>query len=223
MLAAGLRRIDDQQLPASIRGVTKEMFETLAPEMEGLNRVALSNLWLFAPLVQRQLEQGPVTNAMARTTTALTMLQAGIKDNVMPATAQATINFRLYPGDSQAAVIEHVKRTAGSGRYEVIALPGASEASPVSPTSSASWTLLGQSVRTAFPDAVVAPGLVMGGTDSKHFVDLSDHIYRFSPVRVRPDDAGRIHGVDERLGVGNYGEMITFYYHLLRGSASPAF
>ncbi len=220
MLAAGLRRIDDEQLPAGIRGVAREMFETLAPEMDGLQRVALSNLWLFAPLVQRQLEQGAVTNAMTRTTTAMTMLQAGVKDNVMPAAAEATLNFRLYPGDTQAAVIDHVKRAAGGERYEVFALPGAVEASPVSPTRSASFARVSRSVRTAFPDAVVAPGLVMGGTDAKHFVDLSDHIYRFSPVRVRPDDAGRIHGADERLAVANYGEMIAFYYQLLRGDAA---
>lgn len=220
MLAAGLRRIDDQQLPGGIRGVAREMFETLAPEMQGLHRVALSNLWLFAPLVQRQLEQGSVTNAMTRTTTAMTMLQAGIKDNVMPAAAEATLNFRLYPGDSRSAVMRHVERTVGSDRYEVIALPGATEASPVSPTASASYARVSRSVRTAFPDAVVAPGLVMGGTDAKHFVDLSDHIYRFSPVRVRPEDTGRIHGADERLGVANYGEMIAFYYHLMRGAAA---
>ncbi|RZJ15912.1 MAG: M20 family peptidase, partial [Haliea sp.] len=69
MMSAALRRIDDEQLPAGIKGVAREMFETLAPEMGGFNRVALTNLWLFGPVVQAQLEKGASTNAMLRTTT----------------------------------------------------------------------------------------------------------------------------------------------------------
>ncbi|NAW11216.1 hypothetical protein FGF88_25775, partial [Salmonella sp. gx-h1] len=55
MMSATLKRLDDDQLPAGIRGVAQEMFATLAPEMQGFSRVALSNLWLFGPLLQKQL------------------------------------------------------------------------------------------------------------------------------------------------------------------------
>ena len=105
MMSAALKRLDDDQLPAGIRGVAGEMFATIAPEMHGFGRIALSNLWLFGPLVQRQLEAGASTNAMLRTTTALTIAQAGNKDNVLPGRAEATVNFRLLPGDSQASVM----------------------------------------------------------------------------------------------------------------------
>jgi carboxypeptidase PM20D1 len=93
MMSAALRRLDDEQLPANIRGVAREMFETLAPEMGGFQRVALSNLWLFGPVVQAQLEKGASTNAMLRTTTALTVVKAGNKDNVLPGLAEAVVNF----------------------------------------------------------------------------------------------------------------------------------
>jgi carboxypeptidase PM20D1 len=63
MMSAALRRLDDEQLPGGIRGVAQEMFATLAPEMGGFQRVALSNLWLFGPVVQAQLEKGASTNA----------------------------------------------------------------------------------------------------------------------------------------------------------------
>ena len=49
MMSAALQRIDDEQLPGGIRGVAGEMFATIAPEMSGFSRVALSNLWLFGP------------------------------------------------------------------------------------------------------------------------------------------------------------------------------
>jgi carboxypeptidase PM20D1 len=221
MMSAALRRIEDEQLPASIRGVAKEMFATLAPEMSGFGRVALTNLWLFGPLVQAQLEKGASTNAMLRTTTALTMMQAGNKDNVLPGVAEATINFRLLPGDSKASVMEHVKAKAGSDRFELIALPSSAEPSPVSPTQSASYQLINRTVREVFPGTLVAPGLMIAGTDSRHFQALSDHIYRFSPVRAKPEDLSRFHGTNERMSVANYGELIRFYHQLLRNSAMP--
>src|ERR1044071_1004020 len=88
MMSAALKRLDDKQLPGTIRGVAREMFETIAPEMGGFQRVALSNLWLFGPVVQKQLETKASTNAMLRTTTALTIVHAGNKDNVLPGRAE---------------------------------------------------------------------------------------------------------------------------------------
>jgi carboxypeptidase PM20D1 len=221
MMSAALSRLDDEQLPGNIRGVAREMFETLAPEMGGFQRVALSNLWLFGPVVQAQLEKGASTNAMLRTTTALTIFNAGNKDNVLPGEAQATVNFRLLPGDTRASVLEHVRSKAGE-RFEIVALPGSSEPSPVSPTQSASYQTLSRTVRSLFPDTLVAPGLMIAATDSRHFTPISDHIYRFSPVRAKPEDLSRFHGTNERISVANLGELVRFYHQLLRNLNAPA-
>lgn len=221
MMSAALRRIEDEQLPGGIRGVAQEMFATLAPEMSGFGRVALTNLWLFGPIVQAQLEKGASTNAMLRTTTALTVVNAGNKDNVLPGVAEATVNFRLLPGDTRASVVEHVKSKVGSDRFELIALPGGAEPSPVSPTQSSSYQLINKTVREVFPGTLVSPGLMIGATDSRHFQAVSDHIYRFSPVRAKPEDLSRFHGTNERMSVANYGELIRFYHQLLRNNAMP--
>lgn len=221
MMSAALRRIEDEQLPGGIRGVAQEMFATLAPEMSGFGRVALTNLWLFGPIVQAQLEKGASTNAMLRTTTALTVVQAGNKDNVLPGIAEATVNFRLLPGDTRESVMAHAKAKAASDRFELIALPGGAEASPVSPTQSPSYQLLNKTVREVFPGTLVSPGLMIGATDSRHFQALSDHIYRFSPVRAKPEDLSRFHGTNERISVANYAELIRFYHQLLRNGSLP--
>jgi len=219
MMSAALKRLDDDQLPASIQGVAREMFETVAPEMSGFNRVALSNLWLFGPVVQRQLEAGASTNAMLRTTTALTMFNAGNKDNVLPGQAEATVNFRILPGDSQANVMAHVKRAAGNDRFELFALPGNSEPSKVTPTDSESYKLINRTVRELFPGTVVAPGLMIAATDSRHFGEVADHIYKFSPVRARPEDLPRFHGTNERIALANLAELIRFYHRLVEQAA----
>lgn len=221
MMSAALRRLDDEQLPGAIRGVAREMFETVAPEMGGMQRVALSNLWLFGPLVQAQLEKGASTNAMLRTTTALTVVNAGIQDNVIPGEAQATVNFRILPGDTRQTVLQHVRSKAGE-RFELISLEGSSDPTAVSPTRSSSYQSINRTVRSLFPDTLVAPGLMVAATDSRHFTAVSDHIYRFSPVRARPEDLARFHGTDERIAVANLGELVRFYHQLLRNLNAPA-
>ncbi|KGF78107.1 hypothetical protein IA69_32385, partial [Massilia sp. JS1662] len=110
-MSAALARLEADPMPAAISGVAGEMFATLAPEMSGFNRIALSNLWLFGPVVQGQLEKGASSNAMLRTTTALTIVRAGNKDNVLPGRAEAAVNFRVLPGDSLASAEAHLRKT----------------------------------------------------------------------------------------------------------------
>ncbi len=226
MMSAALKRLDARHLPAGIRGVAGEMFETLAPEMGGFSRVALSNLWLFGPLVQKQLEQSASTNASLRTTTALTIVNAGNKENVLPGRAEATVNFRILPGDSKEQVLAHVRSQMEAvvppGQFELYALPGAVDASKVAPTGSVQYRVLNRTIREVFPDALVAPGLMIAATDSMHFGEISDHIFKFSPVRATAEDLKRFHGTNERLGVANYAEAIRFYHRLITQLGAPA-
>jgi len=58
-------------------------------------------------------------------------------------------------------------------------------------------------------------GLMVGTTDSKHFLDLSANIYRFSPTFMYPEDIRRFHGDNERISIENYGQAINYYNHLM--------
>ncbi len=227
MMSSALQRIDGRQMPGAIGGVAREMFDTLAPEMKGFTRVAMSNLWLFSPLVQKQLESKASTNAMLRTTTALTIVNAGNKENVLPGRAEAVVNYRLLPGDSSQSMVERQKALVAevvpADHFEVAALPGPQEASKVSPTDSAQYAVLSRSIREVFPESIVAPGLMIGGTDSLHLAPVSVHIFKFSPVRAKPEDLARFHGTNERIGVQNYLEAVRFYHRLLsQASKAPA-
>jgi len=222
LLSAVLRRLDTEPLPARLAGVAQEMFETIAPEMSGLGRLTLSNLWLFAPLVQAQLERGATTNALVRTTTALTILKAGNADNVLPGMAEGVANFRIVPGETVASVLRHVRDKAADARVEVAPLPGASEPSAVSATASAPYRLIQRTMRTLFPDVIVTPGLMIAATDSRHFAGISDQIFRFSPVRANSEDVARFHGTDERMAVSNLAEMVRFYHELLRNASASS-
>jgi carboxypeptidase PM20D1 len=217
-MSAALAKLEANPMPAAIGGVAGEMFATLAPEMKGFGRVALSNLWLFGPVVQGQLEKGVSSNAMLRTTTALTIVRAGNKDNVLPGRAEAAVNFRVLPGDTLASVEAHIRKTVANDAITIKQYPGNSEPSPVSSIDSTGYRTIAQSVRQTFPDAIVAPGLMIAATDSRHFAILSDAIYRFSPVRARSEDLPRFHGTNERISIANYVEMVQFYHQLLRNT-----
>jgi carboxypeptidase PM20D1 len=215
MMSVALARLEAAQMPASIRGLSRETFETIAPEMSGLNRVFLSNLWLFGPLVERQLEKAASTNAALRTTTALTVVDAGNADNVLPGRATATVNFRLLPGDSSDAVLEHVTQVVANPSMHVEKAAGVLEASRTARIDAPGYRLITRTLRQLHPDTIVAPGLMIGATDSRHFENVADDIYKFSPVRAKAEDLKRFHGTNERISTDNYVELIQFYHQLI--------
>ena len=73
--------------------------------------------------------------------------------------------------------------------------------------------------RVEKPRAVVVPFLVIGATDSRQFAPLTDAIVRFMPVMMTAEDLTRIHGVDERISLENYGRMIAYYTNVIRRAA----
>jgi carboxypeptidase PM20D1 len=222
MMSVALARLEDQQMPLAVRGLSRDLFETLAPEMHGANRVFLSNLWLFKPIVERQLAKGASTNAMLRTTTALTVVDAGNADNVLPGRANATVNFRLLPGDTSERVVEHVTQVIANPAIKIDKMPGLAEASRVAATDAAGYRLINTTLRQLHPEVVVAPGLMIGGTDSRYFEGVADSAYKFSPVRAKTEDLKRFHGTNERISTANYVEMIQFYHQLLRNAAAAS-
>src|SRR2546423_860537 len=119
ILSAAIARLEAEQMPASLNGAAQEMFQYVGPEMNFLPRMALANLWLSRPLVVRQLTGRRETNALLRTTTAATIFEGGIKDNVLPSHARAVVNFRILPGDSVNGVLEHVKRAINDPRVKI--------------------------------------------------------------------------------------------------------
>lgn len=220
ILSRAVTRLEANQRPATLRGPVRQMFDVLGPEMPFFQKMALANLWLFGPLVKRQLAGATTTNAMIRTTTAATMARGSSKENILPVYASMVVNFRLLPGETSVVVLEHIRRTIDDPRVAVKVLGFLNEPSPVSDTKASSFQALERTIREVVLDVIVAPSLVLGATDSRHYRELSPNTYRFVPYRVTPKDLKRIHGTDERMGVENFAEIIQFYARLLENTAS---
>lgn len=217
ILAEAITKLENNPFPGSLSGPSRQMFAAMGPEMSLGYRSIFANLWLFQPAVEWMLSSSPETNAVLRTTTAVTMIQGGVKDNVLPPEAKAMVNFRIMPGDSVQSVLARVNEIVNDERIVVEAAEKQPrEPSPVSDINAPSYTVLARTIREVCPDVVVGPFLVLGGTDSRHFYDVTPNVYRFVPARFKEGELKMMHGVNERMGIENFGEICRFYAQLIR-------
>ena len=219
-LSRAIAALEANPFPSSLDGPTRGMIESMAPYMPFSRRLVLANLWLTAPLVRRGLAANPLGAALMHTTTAPTMLTAGVKDNVLPPEATAVVNFRIKPGETQATVIDRVRSVIADTMITVEPTDSARvDPSPVSDTDSPAFRLIASTVRGMAPGEAlpVLPYLVMGGTDAKYWGPHSNKVFRFLAIPLGAGDAGRVHGVNERVSVKDYGTAVDFFARLIKG------
>ena len=217
-LARAIQAIEEHPMPARVSGPAALLLDEIGEHMSFPLGTLVENRWLTGPILRSYLGGNPATNAMIRTTTAVTMVSGGIKPNVLPDRAMASVNFRLLPGDTGEDVLAHVREAVDDDEVTV-ELAYAREASPVADPKSASFELLRASLAEVMPDVIAAPYLSLGGTDTKHYVDLAENSYRFNALRAGPGDLTRAHGVNERVAVDNYDECIAFNQAVIRRAA----
>ena len=213
-LSRALARLEEQPMEAHIDGVVGGLLDRLRFEQPLLQRLVTSNPWLFGRLIVSSMESEPGPNAMLRTTFAPTIVRAGEVENSLPTQARAWVNARVHPSDSVASVLAYVQGLLSDLEVTVSLREGASDAPAVSPSSGEAWDLLCGAMKVIEPGCVQAPSLVVGATDARHYARLSSNVYRFVPMRLSAEDLPRIHGVDERIGVKNLGELVRFYLEL---------
>ncbi|WP_445384924.1 M20 family peptidase [Robiginitalea sp. IMCC44478] len=207
MLAQAIVDLENNQLPYKLVKPVDYQLEYMGAELPFFKRMAFANPWLF---------KSPILKALnSHTTTAPTIIGGGVKNNVIPTTAEATINFRILPGESIETVRQHIEATI-SDKIRVETVGFLTNPSPVSGIESDAYGILEQTIRSVFPNSIVVPGLVGGGTDARYFYDISEDVYRFYPIRIGPDSMKRFHGIDEKISKENYREIILFTYHLIR-------
>ncbi|MVN20161.1 M20 family peptidase [Mucilaginibacter arboris] len=213
VLVNAVQKLRSKPFPASFAGSTGDFFNYLGPEMPFTSKMAIANQWLFKPLLFKIYEKSAGGNALIRTTIAPTILQAGVKDNVIPTSASATINFRLLPGTSIDAVFRHVKEAINDNRVQLIKKDAfAEEASGLTSTQSEGFKQLEKAVVESYPGTMIAPYLTVGATDSRQMAGISNCILRFAPVT----DLKGMHGLNEHIGVDEYKKAIGFYYRLMK-------
>jgi carboxypeptidase PM20D1 len=217
ILSRAVNRLERTPLPAHLE-VVEFLMGYLGSALPFVQRMFFANTWLFGGILKKRLSQSNLMNATIRTTTAPTIIKAGVKDNVLPARAEAVVNFRILPGDTLRTVYEMVLDIINDPRVEVTPYQGKTldggsgwNPSPVADTESAYFLRLSRLIREAYPEALVAPYLVLGGTDARHYAPVTENAFRFTPILMDNEDIKSVHGVNERLSIENCSRMVGFY------------
>ncbi len=215
VLSRAIVRLKENPMPALISPPVNDLLNTIGPEMTFVNKMGLANRWLFEPMIISQFSDSPNLNALVRTTTAPTIIRAGIKENVIPYEANATVNFRLLPGNTSEDVIRHAREVINDDRVQIETGNFQSPAPPASSSDSEPYRLIAKTIKQVFPEYLITPNLVSGATDSRHFMDMTDNIYRFTAFRLDESNVKTFHGIDERIMVADFNNAIKFYTQFL--------
>ena len=211
-----LYKLGDEPLPYRFSPPLKGFVNHVGPHMTGIKKMAFANTWLFKKLIYGAYSESAAGEALIHTTQVATIFNAGVKDNVVPYRAQAVVNYRLLPGDTPDYILERAKDIVDDTLIKIrihqdLAIP----ASPVSEINCDQFRNIAGAVRSTNQGAIISPYLVLGATDGRHFYDISNHVYRFSPIPIAKDDLARFHGVNERVSLEAYQQAVDFYATLL--------
>jgi carboxypeptidase PM20D1 len=219
-LAKAVLAITAKPFPLELRGPAEGMVSVLAAKAGGATKMAVANRWLFGGMVISRMSQSPASEAMLHTTIAPTMLTGSPKENVLPQTATALINYRIAPWNTSQEVLTRARAATKRLPVEVTFSERApQEPSPVSSSDSPGWNLIAATALADHPGTLISPYLVVAGTDSKNFSGVSDDVYRFQAISLASGDIKMIHGTNEHMTLANLESLVRFYARLIATAA----
>jgi len=202
-LVRALNRVQEWARPVSIIPELREYFDRLyrhrilqgEPSQEAMEQLAGGNL---------------LANAILTNTISVTTLHAGMKHNVIPAIAEATLDCRLLPNVDHAAFTEEVRAVVDDPKVRVETV--FSSDTPASPIDTEMFGVIENVVHEHMEEALVLPSVSAGFTDSRVFRRHGVTSYGFIPILLEQDEAATIHGHNERISVENLrlGTQILF-------------
>ena len=219
-MAKAVSALDDNPFEAKLVSPVSEMLEAFAPHVGGVKGFLFKNQWLSEPLLISKLSEERMSNPLVRTTTAITMFNSGVKENVVSQQAQAKVNFRLLPGDTVEQVVMRVRDIIQDDSIEIIT-DSWGESPPVANMQDEGYRRIQESIEGELPNIIVTPGLLMATTDTRHYADLTKNIYRFHPFTLDIDDSKTIHSTNEKVSLSAVVNAVAISRRLLVNVARP--
>lgn len=216
-IAAAVTHLQEDPFPLRMTPPVLDMVQRLAPHMPAPVRAVLTSAAALPRPVARILAMKPQTAALVRTTMAPTIIRGGVKENVLPQTAEAYVNLRILSGDTIDTVVERCVKIIDDELVRVTVAPGfAADPSPTTDPGSPHFDRIASIVRELVPSALITSGLVPGATDARHYAKVAEARFNFTPIVLHRTDLARIHGTDERISLANYKRIIDFNSRLMQ-------
>ncbi len=208
--------LETHPFKAHLTAPVLKMFDTLGRHSTFLYRMIFANLWCFAPVLDLICRlSGGELNALVRTTVAFTQMKGSKAPNVIPPSASMVSNMRLNPADTVASALEYLRKTVADDKV-TLTVGDHMEPSPISRTDCEGWERVKNAVSETWPGCIVSPYLMVQCSDSRHYRDLSDKVYRFSAMALTSEERKTIHGNNERIRVEAIGKAVEFFMRVMK-------
>ena len=219
ILAKALYKLRSVQMPIKLTEPVKEFLHRISGSSDDFfNKLALNNLWLFKSTVQKTLSSTPEGDAMQRTTIVPTILESGIRENVIPTNASAIVNSRILTGETTRETEDFIKKAINDDRV-IIKIKGDfnTEPSPLTDINSPAFKRMEEAVYQTVDDVIPVPYVMLGASDSRNYRSISNGVVNFTPLM----NSKGFHGIDERLPVKDFQRSINFFTIIITGSGKP--
>ena len=215
-MADVIKDIENHQFKAELTPMMMELFDKIGRNCTFPVRMVTCNIKLLKPLITKVMTYIPPAASMIRTTTGVTMASGSPAPNVLPQRATVNVNFRIFPGQTVEDVEKHLRKVIRNKKVEINLRSGWKNPSKISPTDSRCFKAIEEICVAMNPDNIVAPYLVMGGTDACYYEPVCDNIYRYSPFPVSTALLLTVHGTNERIPVSAMAEGVAFFKRYIR-------
>ncbi len=214
-LSKACAAVENRPFPARISKPARELFDTLGRHSTFVYRLIFANLGLFRGALDAICKKsGGELNALMRTTVAFTQMSGSKGMNVLPPYAEMVANLRIMCGESVDDCVKYLKETIGDDEIKTEVVYGMNP-SNVSETEGEAWDMMKRAISQTWKEALVAPYLMLACSDSRHYGEISDHVYRFSAMALSKEERASIHGNDEKIPLEKIVRTVAFYLRLI--------
>jgi len=234
-LSKAMAKIADYDTQPKLIESTREFFTTLEktskpPMSTYFHDLVNSDDAAAVKKADQAISQDPLLHAIMRNTIAPVFLNAGFRGNVIPGSAEATLNLRTIPGTNTEELISEMKAVINDARVDVTVaagragMPGGAAyaeyqkmAARLTPSTKDSelFRVLVQQSNAIFPGVPVTTYLFQAGTDSAAWRSRGIPVYGIYPYPISAEDLTRMHGNDERVPVDSLQQGTDLIYNTL--------
>lgn len=238
ILSKAMARLADYETPVELTPSTRQFFETLAktsgpPLSKSFEDLVNSRDPEVVREASREISKNVLLHAIMRNTFAPVFLKAGFRGNVIPGSAQATLNLRLIPGTDLQKFIAQIREVIDDPRVDVSIPSGdnpdatrvkklveEAESLKSSSTDTDLYRALEAGAHSVWPGAPVTPYLFQAGTDATAWRSRGVPVYGIYPYPITSEDLTRMHGNDERVSIESLEQGTEMIYKTLVQVAS---
>jgi acetylornithine deacetylase/succinyl-diaminopimelate desuccinylase-like protein len=221
-LSRALAKLSAHEMPMQLTPATRKFLAMLArtssQPLAGQYEALLSSTDPAAVArADREISRNPLMHAIIRNTIAPVIISGGFRSNVIPGSADATINVRVIPGTDPQAVVSELKRVMDDPAILVRLANPSAAASRVAPSSEDTelYRALERQARRTFPGAEVTPYLFHAGTDAGAWRTRGVPVYGIYPYPITADELTRMHGNDEKVSIASLRQGTEMIFNTL--------